>query len=369
MWRSFNVHHYGDRTDLILDAVRPLAAHLAPSVHGHHYLLHWLRGPHVRINIDADPEVFQTQVLPALNEAVTAYMADRPRRGPQDPDTLLAQHARLAELEHEPGPISPLHPDGRVEEVPYDRRLHVLGSAEAADLLADFYTVSTPNAFDMLEHVRATGNRIALAFDVMVATAHHLSGIGLGRSFVSFRSHAEAFLSWWPEADGLREAWDRHYAAHAPALAARVRALTAPRSANEDLPPLVHRWLDTVGPVVERGTRLIEQGRMSVDPPWTGRTADNDEEAARMMSRSRFHGRPRPEGPPVDRVWFDGFRLLLNYTYLQLTRLGTAPAERFLLCHLAANTAEDLFGVRAEQVRLPVSAERVRVPAASEVAP
>jgi hypothetical protein len=38
---------------------------------------------------------------------------------------------------------------------------------------------------------------------------------------------------------------------------------------------------------------------------------------------------------------------MLNLTYLMLTRLGISPAERFLLCHLAANAVEDQYGVSA----------------------
>ena len=74
-------------------------------------------------------------------------------------------------------------------------------------------------------------------------------------------------------------------------------------------------------------------------------------EYAERMRRSPLH-RARKD-VVVDPVWFAKFRLMLNYTYLHLTRLGLAPAERFLLCHLAANAAEDLFGRSAAEVALP----------------
>jgi len=42
--------------------------------------------------------------------------------------------------------------------------------------------------------------------------------------------------------------------------------------------------------------------------------------------------------------WFGAYRLSLNCTYLQLTRLGVTPAARFRLCYLAARAVEDCYG-------------------------
>jgi len=45
--------------------------------------------------------------------------------------------------------------------------------------------------------------------------------------------------------------------------------------------------------------------------------------------------------------WFQCYRLMLNLLYLQLNRLGIRPIERYMLCHLAANTVEQLFNISA----------------------
>ncbi|MFD5066806.1 thiopeptide maturation pyridine synthase [Streptomyces sp. NPDC058369] len=365
MWRSFHVHYYEqDRNALLLDAVRPFVERIAPQVNGVHYLLHWLRGPHVRLHVDAAPEVFDSLVLPALDELVRGHLAARPSTAVVDTAAMLAQHERLAGLEHEAGPLSPLLPDNTVHEAPYDRRLHVHGGPQAADLLADFYNETTPFAFEMIERLRGGAQLAGLAFDTMIASAHGLSGVELRQGFVSFRSHAEAFLSWWPEAEGLREAWDRHYAAHSGLLATRVRAVLRSVEAAEKAPGaggsgLVPRWLAAAAPVLRRGRALIAAGDLSMDPPWAGRTSLDDPEVAELARRSTFHNHRRPEGVEVDRLWFDQYRLTLNYTYLHLTRLGLSPVERFLLCHLAANTAEDLYGVPATGVLLPAPGEPV----------
>jgi hypothetical protein len=60
-----------------------------------------------------------------------------------------------------------------------------------------------------------------------------------------------------------------------------------------------------------------------------------------LMTNRHFHDHVLPSAP------FRHYRLLLNLLYLQLTRLGVRPAERFLLGHLIANTVEDVYGLDA----------------------
>ncbi|MFG6198652.1 hypothetical protein [Nonomuraea sp. JJY05] len=39
------------------------------------------------------------------------------------------------------------------------------------------------------------------------------------------------------------------------------------------------------------------------------------------------------------------YRVLLNYTYLHLIRLGLTPLDRFRTCHLLADAVEDVYGL------------------------
>ncbi|WP_345406501.1 hypothetical protein [Nonomuraea salmonea] len=57
--------------------------------------------------------------------------------------------------------------------------------------------------------------------------------------------------------------------------------------------------------------------------------------------------------------------MLLNYTYLHLTRLGLTPLDRFRTCHLLADAVEDVYGVSGGWRRCaasPASRGRRRVP-------
>jgi hypothetical protein len=260
----------------------------------------------------------------------------------------------LALLEVERGPLLPWRPDNSLHEQPYDARVDALGSDEAADLLASFYNDTNELVLDDLDRVAAGEPRLAIAFDLMIATAHALSGLPLAESFVSFRSHAEGFLHTPMGSHGQRQAWDAHYQRHAAALARRVQALLAMLDSTRDgVDPApgtaVGRWLAALAPYRSRGARLVADRRITLDPSLPAETAALYPD----LRVSPFHRRllAAPDWERLrDSDGFVLFRLMLNYTYLHLTRSGVAPEERFLLCHLAANAAEDHYGVSAEDI-------------------
>jgi hypothetical protein len=314
-----------------------------------YFMRHWKRGPHVRINVRTDQQTFDTVVRPSTAEIVGRYLASRPSRDAPDPGTLLPMHKRLAELEQEDGPLLPWHPDNSIQLASYDYRLQVLGNRVTAELLASFLADTNELAFQMIDHVRSGGQRLRLCFDLMIAVAHLLREGGIMRGFAAYRSHAEAFLCTKPEAHGRRELWDRHYKAHAPSLIRRVRELVAALDGQAAPVPLVTPWVRTLARHQARGRKLIEAGEISMEPPARARTSGT--EPAEYLAKSAFHHALEHNQWWVRQVkgsvGFAAYRLALNYTYLHLTRLGVTPQERFLLCHLAANAVEELFGISA----------------------
>ncbi|AHH96962.1 hypothetical protein GCM10010174_73790 [Kutzneria viridogrisea] len=350
-WRSVHVYYYEDRKyDLVLDAVRPLFQRLGPEIRAYH-VPHWLRGPHLRLNFHTGSRQYADLVLPAVHEVIGGYLAEHPSTAVYDKEEMLAGHRLLIESEQERGQLEPLAEDNSLHEAPYDQRLHVLGSTEAASLLADFYVDTTELTFAMTEALRSGMQRLRLAFDLMIATAHTLSGIGYARGFVSFRSHAEAFLSWVPQAGGLRPAWQRHYRLHSRSLVAQARQVVDSLDTGGSAVPWVHEWVRALVPYRRLGGQLIASGQISLDPPGP---PPGSRQYFEKLASSPMHSKGSWQHSQVDRLWFGKYRLMLNYTYLHLTRLGLTPVERFLLCHLAANTAEEIFGVRALDVRFPV---------------
>lgn len=341
-WQSVHVYYYDidNQDSVILDGVRPLFADIHARVPEAYFVRHWIRGPHLRLNFHTDHESFVTVVRPAIEEIVGGHLRAHPSTVDLDAAGQLPLHRRLAGLEAEPGPLLPWHPDNTIQPADHDRRLPVLGSQEMADLLADFYVGTTDLGFQALDRVRRREeSRLGVAFDLMIATCHVFYRGGITNGFLSFRSHAEVFLHSWLGGGALRPVWDRHYSRQADTLVQRVRAIVAALDREQSATPFAG-WVDAVTPIAQRGLELMKVRRRTEDQDRWGRLAELSPFHRVLESGTQWHERR-------DSDWFAGFRMVLNFLYLHLTRLGVTPTERFLLCHLAANTVENAYGVSA----------------------
>jgi hypothetical protein len=351
-WHSIHVHHHDERAEsaLIRHAVRPAFDAVRASVGGEWFGRHWRRGPHLRLNFLASEESWAAEVRPTVVAQVTEYLEAHPSTARLDETALAPVHRRLAELEMETGPLHPWVPDNTVLEQPYDHRLQVLGSMRASELLAGFLSDTTDLAFRMYDHLHSGGALPMLALDLMwtttavAAVPFEAGGAPIERGFLSLRSHADAFLSRTQDPAVFRTAFDERYRRQADALSGRLRAVESVLAGDGEELPFVLEW----GEAVRRHQRiaypLLASGEVSL------RGAG---QAPRMPTRqvSEFHRLLQSDHGHADFLWTDhwfaSFRLLVNYLYVHLGRLGLRPVDRALLCHLAANTVESVHGVSA----------------------
>lgn len=342
-WHSAHIHHH-DVTGfdgLLLDAVRPLFAALPPAATGAFFVRHWRRGPHIRVNVKASDAAWAGEIRALVDKFAGGYLSEHPSAGCPSPEREAVIHERLAELEQERGPLSPWCPDNSVQYLPYDRRLHVLGTEEAADLLADFHSDTTPLAFEILDDVRA-GRRELLDTGValMIATAQAICP-PITRGFVSYRSHAEGFLANCGDPQGLRARFDQVYARNADGLAELLAEVVA--AVDDRSLPLVTAWVDLLRGYRDRVERLYTAGLLPLPDSLPAAVRDEGPPAPGWDTMSDFHqalygnAEVRRE---LSSSWFAVYRTLLNYQYLLLSRLGVTPVQRFMLCHLVATTVE-----------------------------
>jgi hypothetical protein len=344
-WHSLHVTYYDEDQDgLLLHGVRPLLRHVRDHVDGASFSRHWRQGPHLRINLRTDARTFHEVVHPAAQKIIGGYLERCPSTRRLDPERELPAHRRLAELELDRGPLLPWHADNTLRIAPWERRDHAVGGPEAADLLADFGADTTELVFRILEAVSGAG-RLATGFNLLIATAHAFSAGGVRQGFVAFRSHAEAFLAWYPEGAGLRPRWQAHVDRNVPALVERVGAVVATLDQTRRAVPFVEDWVTALRPYRQRAGLL---------PPTVGMDGTGDGtpawSVADLAERSPFHARLFGNSKwkrTMESASFGQYRMMLNLTYLSLTRLGVKPIERFLLCHLAAEAVERACGVSA----------------------
>ncbi|MFE2377012.1 thiopeptide maturation pyridine synthase [Streptomyces sp. NPDC059398] len=374
-WRAAHIAYFGDDTDqLILDAVRPVIERCAGHAESAYVLRHWRRGPHLRLVVRATPAVFAGLVVPAVSELVGGALRTRPSTAaPLDEAALLPLHRRLAAAEREPGPLTPFYPDNSITWEEHDRRVDVLGCPVGADELALFYQRTNDLLFEHLESVAAGLPRETLALRLMLATAHtlcrHPQDPSVRRGFVSFRSHAEGYLS--TVGPGVRDAFEQRYAANSALLTAQVRAVVAAfdapvtepgapdtgAAAEPGLSAALHRWVGAIDPLGSRWTGLYEAGEI----PEAEIPADEENGLGELLTASPLHraisGSPTYKEMMYRDPRFLRYRLMLNYTYLHLSRLGLPGLTRYLLCHLAANAVEEVYGVSALELVLATAAD------------
>ncbi|WP_316774200.1 thiopeptide maturation pyridine synthase [Streptomyces sasae] len=346
-WRSVNVfHHDSDRTDLLLDAVRPFITTVAPAVSGVYFQPHWRRGPHVRIPVRASAEAFDDIVRPAVADVLETYLRAHPSTVVLDERAAYAQHVRLAEQERERGPLTPWASDNTVEIALHDQRLHVLGGTAAADLLAGYYVDTNDIVFDILDWVRGGGSRMALAVDLFIGAANRfLPPVTYG--YLSFRGHADAFMAKMP--DGLRERFDRVYEANAERFRRRVVEITAADDHHD-----VIRFgglLDTLLRYRNQANELITSGELVLDTDENGDPEEWGSTWSDWSDRSPFHRVLGGHRAAADQLgdWntFQQYRIVLNWLYLNMYRLGIGELERNLVCHVVSRAVEDVHGVTA----------------------
>ncbi|WP_329569215.1 thiopeptide maturation pyridine synthase [Kitasatospora sp. NBC_01266] len=377
-WRAVHISYYQeDRDALILGAVRPLLARVAPDVDTAYFVRHWRRGPHLRVVFEATTEAFREVVEPAVEELVGEYLRRCPSAGPVPSEAeLLPVHRKLAESEAEQGSLTPFYPDNAISWAAHDRRTEVLGSETAADELAAFYTRTNELVFTHLAAVAAGQNRELLALRLMLATAHtlcrHPDDPTVRRGFISFRSHADGFLS--TVDPSVRTAFDQRFAANRELLIAQVHAVVdtfdragestggAGESDAAGGLPLVREWVAALDPLGQRWTELAAAGL--IPPPEIPDRADGSFDE--LLERSPFHRAIVGNHAYWELMFrdqrFQRYRLMLNYTYLHLARLGIPGLGRYLLCHLAARAVEQAYGVDAEQTVLAFVAAHPNTP-------
>ncbi|GGP03482.1 hypothetical protein LDL08_10955 [Nonomuraea glycinis] len=344
-WHSAYVYYYEkDKSGLLVDAVGPLLDRVAALTEAAFVAPHWRQGPHLRINVQAHAYDWSEVIRPAIEETIGAYLREHPSTARLDERSRLLQHRVLARQEREIGPLAPWYPDNTIRYPPFDFRRHVVGDQKAADLIMDFSVESNELYLDMSRHLREGRDRLDLLMLTMMFTTAHAVG-GLRRNVGSFRAHAEGFLAACADTELWRSEFAAKYGKHRDVVVGRlrevIRALDGPHAAPF---PFVREWAALVARHAERAGPIAESGLLTTSPaPGADffRERGNSEYLRLALSNDAYL--KRGLGNPV----FLRYRVVLNYTYSFLTRMGVAPRERSLLCHLAADAIEDVYNVSA----------------------
>jgi Lantibiotic biosynthesis dehydratase C-term len=215
----------------------------------------------------------------------------------------------------------------------------------AGPAVASRATVRFSGALDLMAaHLRAVVGATAPGAEQAAAA---LGAVPL--SFLSFRSHAEAFIAGTRDPEATRRVMDARYETVRGSVDARVRAVLAQA---EGRGPVVSepagQWHDAV--------RAAKPG-MANEFHVEGITTDGGEgpaDGTGALAKSRFHTAVGASAELSEFLGADpeflAVRLLTSLLYLSLHNLGMSLMERYLLCHLVSRACESLAGVDAMAV-------------------
>jgi len=343
-WYTCIIYYYArDMHDkLILDCISPALESVEHAHSGFFFDRGWYLGPHVRVTVSASLQSWSEYIRPALQEHISAHLSQNPSTGCPDLEKEMNQHRKLAELEHVEGPLLPWRPDHSVRFGTRQDRSWYVGGNAVLDFLDDFHAEAGPLVLRALDRARSQGRRQELCLCLMFALAHTQCP-PVSRGFLSYHSHAEAFLANCADPQRTRAAFEeRHRANKERSAQILEQILRADGPAGAGSVPDLPEWIDLWNTYNARAHRLLESGQVDFDAA--------DAASAQDARTSGFLDDLRERGE-WDRIrtaaWFRCYRLLLNATYAQLTRLGVSPLERYLLCYTAARTVEEVVGAAA----------------------
>ena len=318
---------------------------------------HWKFGPHVDLNIHADAEAFAVTLFPAIEALLAAWLADHPSTTVLDPADYARRSRDIGVFELDRGPYLPLLRDNSVTQVPYAPSATLVHPALAASreaVLSDSLDLVLA-----LYRLKATDpDAVFLALHAMLAVVAGTWVDGMAKGVMSLRSHADYFFAAHDTAGGLRahfDAIDAKRRNDIDAVTAAIGADMAPATLGPDLAALVTAWRGIVADADARNRALVathlaelvgQSVHMDLAVAMAGEAPSpvRDAVVGRRNSDLGEQFLNTAEGLAVQRSpAFIAYRTNVNFFYALLPILEIAPMQKFLLCHLTANSVSRVF--------------------------
>ncbi|MGH3800298.1 MAG: hypothetical protein ACRDTD_09245, partial [Pseudonocardiaceae bacterium] len=166
---------------------------------------------------------------------------------------------------------------------------------------------------------------------------------------VSYRAHAEVRIMCAPDPAALRSFLEQQYRVRAPALVERLQQVLDTVDGTGGDVAFVREWVHAVHRLYKRAESLIAAGNVTLSVREPG-VWFNDEVTAYSAFHRALAGNAAHLEMMRTSVRFHTWRVIVNCSYLYLTRLGIRPFERSLLGFLVSETVEERFGVSAVEL-------------------
>jgi hypothetical protein len=348
-WHSLRIYYYDSNKDaLLLDCIRPLIVTLRE--HGWaertYFIRHWQGGSHLRFQVYADPGVFERKIAPYVLREVGGYLRQHPSGGSYTEEDAWREYQERSALSREKLEYVAPVPNNSIHIAPYDSRAAAIGSDGTARLLEDYYVETNDLAFTILDQTRDNYTaRLNACLDQLIAVAATCPLLPLTRFIISYRSHSEAYITadLFQEAPAIRRRrLEEAYRERREVVLRRVK-LRLEQIEGEQLP----NWLAVLVAVHRRYFELAVQGIAAGEVGLKAHFAEGSPDG--HLQQSAFH--TAIFSNKAIGHYFDtnpvmiAFRIVLNFFYLHLNRIGMRNEDRYILDYYIAEAVEELFNI------------------------
>lgn len=360
-WSTVRIAYFDDDRSALVNGPVRAAIGMARSRFGIERMFlapHWKFGPHLDLVVECDLERFHTEVYPAIRDILSAWLAANPSRVKLDPAAYAETSRRVGMFELDSGPYLPLLKNNSVSSVPYVRpKTLVLQQfaenkeqmlCDSLDLVMSLYALKENDK-----------DGFFLALHAMIAAVADTYADGMSEGYMSLRSHADYFFAAHDVGGSVRSRFDLIDQQRAAELDGITRAVHAGALHELPLQPAlrdaVSSWMKVIGETASRNRAAVEHHYEEL----VGQSIHMDlargmEPDAPAEFRERFTSRKisaigeaflnTERGKAAQRTpTFLAYRTNVNFFYSLLPILQVQPMQKFLLCHLIANSVERVF--------------------------
>jgi len=351
-WHSIHLYYYdNNKDDLLLDCIRPLFTTLREQgwLDRGYFTRHWRGGPHIRLQMYADPILFYNEIVPHVRNNVEAYLQAHPSTVHIDDQDARKQYERRSLAAPAASAYVALRPNNSLEIATYEDLSSTVGSESAARLLEEYYVETNDLAFALLEQTRNNYTaRLNVCFDQLVALVATSPFLTIKRAYMSYRSHVEAYITCEPgieEPHARRTRLENAYAQRHDIVLKRVQHLL---TSIEQSPERLPIWLAATIEIYQRyGKHAFQEATAG-----TLRLKTNEDFEA-QKDHVRLEESPyriavvnnaavlQASNTPV----IVAHRIELNFLYLQLSRIGMLNEDRYILDYYIASAIEEIFAI------------------------
>jgi len=352
LWHSIRVYYYDVNKDaLLLDCIRPLFATLRSSygIERIYFTRHWEGGSHLRLHVYTDTPSFEHVIGPYIIEEVGSYLRVHPSGGSFSVEEAVRQHERRGKMV--PGGLAytaPV-PNNSILITPYDL-VERVGTAGTTQLLEDYYVDTNDLTFTIIEQTRNNYTaRLNACFDQLLAFIAGVSRITLKIAWMSYRSHSEAYIVCEPTVENprlRRQRLEQAFRERHDVILRRIRRLLERiETAPEQLAPWLSSMISIQHCYYERTLQGVLDGSVKLNG------TDNeyqwaDDPQPSVLATSSFHAAMAGNAATQQmqrHPYALTNRIILNFLYLNLSRLGMLNEDRYILDYYIAEAIEELF--------------------------